>query len=70
MSQCDLILTRLKRGGGLTAKQAASFLNCWRLAARIAELRERGHDISTQIVDNGNGVRYARYWLKERSNVQ
>jgi hypothetical protein len=67
MSQCDLILTRLKRGEGLTAVEASIDYNCWRLAARISELRGRGHNISTRMVDNGNGVRYARYWLAQKS---
>ena len=36
---------------------------CFRLAARIADLRAMGIKINTQMVTDKDGVRYARYWI-------
>jgi hypothetical protein len=40
---------------------------CFRLAARIGELREAGHDIKTEMVDNHNGGRHAEYYLESEA---
>lgn len=68
MSQCAQILSHLKRGRTLTPMQALSFWGCMRLAARIDELRSRGHDIHTEIVKKG-GKRYAMYTLRSRNRA-
>ena len=47
MSQNDQILHHLKSGQSITATQAISLFNCYRLAARIDELRKKGHLIET-----------------------
>ena len=47
MSQNDQILQHLKSGKSITVKQAISLFNCYRLAARIDELRRKGHVIET-----------------------
>ena len=47
MSQNDRILQHLKSGQSITATQAISLFNCYRLAARIDELRKKGHLIET-----------------------
>ena len=62
MSQAASILAHLKRGGGITHRQAGRLYGCDRLAARIHDLRSKGHDIRTQEVNRAN-KRYARYWL-------
>jgi hypothetical protein len=62
MNQRDEILRHLKRGHGLTAMDALKYWGCMRLAARIEELRDMGHDIHTVMVKKG-GKRYARYRL-------
>ena len=61
MSQCEQILAALKRGP-LTPIEALSAYGVMRLAARVAELRERGHAISTEKLKAG-GKQYARYRL-------
>ena len=53
MSQNDQILNHLKSGKKLTAIHALQFYGCARLAARILNLREKGHDIKTTIVHKG-----------------
>ena len=55
------ILTHLKRRP-ITALQALDLFGCFRLAARISELREKGHDIDSKMVERG-GKRVAQYKL-------
>lgn len=50
MSQCDAILGFLRSGYPLTALEALKRFGCLRLAARIGELRERGHVIESREV--------------------
>ena len=64
MSQCSQILQHLKRGP-ITQLQAFELYGCWRLAARVHDLRGKGHDIQTRIVDAGE-KHYAQYWLKKK----
>ena len=66
MSQNSQIIQRLKRGP-MTAADAIEF-GCFRLAARIRELRNRGYDIQTELVI-ANGKRFARYYLRESSKA-
>lgn len=61
-AQTDRILTRLKDGGTITAAEAVRELRCYRLAARIKELREDGWNIKTEMIQR-NGKRYARYYI-------
>ena len=61
MSQCDEVLRRLKRGP-LTPAEAFTELGVYRLAARINNLRDAGHNIVTDWQET-NGKRYARYRL-------
>ena len=61
MSQTDRILTHIKKGP-ITPMVALERYGCMRLAARIADLKDRGHKISTEIVRLGE-KRFARYRL-------
>ena len=47
MSQKQHILAHLERHGTITPLEALNLFGCFRLAARIAELRAEGHDIRT-----------------------
>ena len=60
MSQNQQILKHLKTGKTLTAIQALKMFDCFRLAARIENLRKMGHDIESRIIKR-NGKRYASY---------
>ena len=62
MSQCDKVLSLLKRGKYLTAHVASLELGIDRLAARIENLRSRGVPIRTTMVQRGK-KRFAQYWL-------
>lgn len=65
MSQCDDILAHLKRGP-ISAIQALESYGCFRLAARIKDLRGQGHDIETRDLELPNGKTVAEYYLKEK----
>lgn len=63
MSQCQTILAMLKQGP-VTALEALQTAGCLRLAARIADLREQGYDITTEDFKTPTGKYIARYHLK------
>ena len=63
ITQADAILAILRlRPQGLTARDAMRELECYRLAARIADLRAQGHHIVTHN-ETRNSRTYARYQL-------
>lgn len=67
MSQETAILEYLKKGNALTPMDALERFNCFRLGARIWDLKREGYDIRTETVKNGR-KQYARYFMvrKER----
>ena len=62
-SQSKVILDHLLEGKSLTALDALNEYGCFRLAARVHELRKDGYDIEEQIVER-NGKRYASYFIR------
>jgi len=62
-SQADMILTRLRLGYSITPIEALKLFGCFRLAARIGELREAGYTIHTEWEKDETGKRHARYRL-------
>jgi hypothetical protein len=61
-SQNALIKAWLLNGRSLTTLEALNMFGCFRLAARISNLRNQGMDIHTEIVEI-NDKRVARYSL-------
>lgn len=64
-TQAEWILDALKRRP-LTALDALDGCNCFRLAARIADLRQAGHHIETETRTLANNKTIAVYHLKEK----
>ena len=62
MSQEKQILKHLQSRKRLTAIQALTKFGCYRLAARIGDLKSKGYDIQT-IPIKKNGKRFAQYHL-------
>jgi hypothetical protein len=62
-SQAATILQHLQKGGSLTALDALQFFGCFRLAARIHELRKEGYEIDETTIES-NGKRYSSYFIK------
>jgi len=53
MSQTKQILDYLEQGNSLTAIDALNLFGCFRLSARIKDLKDSGHQIKTIIVKHG-----------------
>lgn len=62
-TQNEQILKALQNGRELTPLDALSEFGCFRLAARIADLRDRGFNILTEKVKSENGKQFAKYKL-------
>lgn len=58
------ILNFLREGNEVNPLLALERFGCMRLAARIQELRSRGHKIKTTI-KKANGKKYASYSLRD-----
>ncbi len=65
-SKCSLILKHLQSGGKLTQLDCypPSKFNTIRLGAIIKDLRDRGYDIKTELIDNKSGSKHARYYIE------
>jgi len=64
-SQNALIKGWLLNGYSITQPEALNQFGCFRLAARIADLRDKGLNVVTDMVTLENGKRVARYFLKK-----
>ncbi len=66
-SQCSKILRHMQDFGSITQAEAVTEYGCYRLAARIADLRKQGYSISSApestVNRYGDTVRFARYSL-------
>ncbi len=66
------ILEHFAKHGTLTSMEAFQTYGITRLAARISELREKGYDIRTMMVEStnryGETVRFANYVYKGRTD--
>lgn len=63
-TQCDNIREHLVSGKSITPIDALNLYGCFRLGARIADLKKQGMDIHTDIIhDKRNDKRYASYRL-------
>jgi hypothetical protein len=65
MRQVDAIRSFLLEGNSLTPIDALERFGCFRLAARIDDLRQEGLDIET-VKERRNGKSYARYKLRDK----
>lgn len=69
MTQCERILRHMQDYGSITQAEAISEYGCYRLGARIYDLKKAGHKIKRQIETGENRYRekvtFARYCLEE-----
>lgn len=64
MTQSEHIIAHLIQGKSITPKEALERFGCFRLGARIYELKRRGFAIATTtICDRATGKHYAEYRL-------
>lgn len=65
MTQCEMILQHMKdNDGGITPLDALERYGCFRLSARISDLRKQGHNI-VSVRETKNHKTYCRYKLGE-----
>ena len=70
MTQNDAIQKYLEEGHRLTPIDALNLFGCFRLSGRIFDLKARGLDIKTDMVENkSTGKRYAEYYLDKSAPV-
>ncbi len=65
MTQSDMILNALLAGETLTPLDSLKRFGCFRLGARIWDLKKAGYQIETNLVDLGNGKHCASYKLSQ-----
>jgi hypothetical protein len=66
MSQTADILRHLKRKA-ITPLEALDMYGCLRLAARVNELRNSGHDVKTRTITQGR-KQFAQYYLPRKKS--
>ena len=64
LSQRQAVLAWLETGRTLTPMQALYEFGCFRLGARVEELRRQGWNVVTEMVEVGRGKRVASYRLQ------
>ena len=73
MNHSQMILEYLRANGSITQQQAVDLFGCYRLSARIYDLRAAGHKITAVMMDGINrfGARthFARYVLDQKKEV-
>ena len=62
-SQASKILDYMLRGHRITGLEALDLFNCFRLPARIADIRKRGFGIQSGFVTTPTGKRVKAYWI-------
>lgn len=67
-SQRVQVLEYLRKRNSITQLQALSEFGCFRLAARIEELRRAGHSIKSLQRTAENGTRYVKYMYMHGMN--
>ena len=63
MSQDDLVLDFLKRGGSLTPLEALEKFGCLRLSARAHTLKKRGFNVVSRMVEVSDSKHVSEYRL-------
>lgn len=70
MSQGDAILKYLMAGNTITSLEALKFFGCFRLGARIWDLKKAGYEIDMELIDAGNGKHVAAYRLAQKGQLR
>lgn len=71
MTQSEMILEILESDGCITPLDAIRELGCFRLSARIYDLKKLGYDIKRRIKTSvnrfGNDVQFAEYYMEKKT---
>ena len=63
MSQETDILNFMKEGNAINPMIALNKFGCFRLSARIMDLKKKDIKVISEMVDTYNGKRYKEYWI-------
>jgi hypothetical protein len=64
-TQCEMVKDHLEKFGSITPLEALDKLGCFRLGARVFELRRSGMPIDTERFETSGGAVVAKYVLKQ-----
>lgn len=65
-SQEVKIMFYMLQGNKITPLEALQRFQCERLAARIADIKKRGHDVKSEFVTLPSGKRVKQYWIEDK----
>lgn len=65
-SQAKRILAYMQEGHRITPIEALNLFGCFRLGARIADLRAGGHAIESEFVTTESGKHVKSYWINQK----
>lgn len=69
VTQTSQLTEYLLAGNSITSMEAFEKFGCTRLSARIFDMREKGINVVTEIVDGrnryGSHCQYAKYYIKK-----
>jgi hypothetical protein len=68
--QTKSVLRHLEKGKTITPLEALGVYGIYRLAARIRELRDAGHDVITHRRADERGKRFGEYELRTKWSLQ
>jgi hypothetical protein len=64
MTQAEKILEHLRRGETITPLEALRKYGCLRLGARVWDLKQKGVNIDTRLIETESGAHVAEYSLQ------
>jgi hypothetical protein len=67
--QCRTILRHLEKGKTISPLESLMVYGIYRLAARIMEIRDAGHDVITHNRKDERGKKYGEYQLRTRLSL-
>ncbi len=63
-SQTQSILKHMQEVGSITPLEALNKYGCFRLASRINDIKNLGHEVQGKMITNGV-KRYKEYWIEK-----
>jgi len=63
-SQTAQILTALQSGDRLTPIDALNRFGCFRLSARVSDIKDRGYRVQDKYVKMVDGTKFKEYWME------
>ena len=62
-SQANRILAYMQDGHRITGMEALDLCGCWRLPARIADIKKKGISVQSRMVVTESGKKVKQYWI-------